>query len=79
MISMEQIGECYISMLNLEIREFSQSIINFVNASQLPMEVKRLALKDILSQVEAETNKVLQSELQSRETANTSGESEVEE
>ena len=66
-------------MNSLQIREFSQSIINFVNASQLPIEVKRLALKDILSQVEAETNKVLQSELQSRETSNTHAESEVEE
>ena len=65
-------------MNNLQIREFSQSIINFVNASQLPIEVKRLALKDILSQVEAETNKVLQSELQIRETSNTHAESEVE-
>ena len=66
-------------MNSLQIREFSQSIINFVNASQLPIEVKRLALKDILSQVEAETNKVLQSELQIRETSNTHAESEVEE
>ena len=66
-------------MNNLQIREFSQSIINFINASQLPIEVKRLALKDILSQVEAETNKVLQSELQIRETSNTHAESEVEE
>lgn len=66
-------------MNSLQIREFSQSIINFVNTSQLPIEVKRLALKDILSQVEEETNKVLQSELQIRETSNTHAESEVEE
>lgn len=56
-------------MNNLQIREFSQSIINFVNASQLPIEVKRLALKDILSQVEAETNKVLTEEIRYREEA----------
>ena len=54
-------------MNSLQIREFSQSIINFVNASQLPIEVKRLALKDILSQVEAETNKVLTEEIRDRE------------
>ena len=66
-------------MKNLEIREFSQAIINFVNQSTLPMEVKRIVLKDILSQVEAETNKVLQEELKAKETANTSAESEVEE
>lgn len=56
-------------MGNLEIREFSQAIINFVNQSTLPMEVKRLALKDILSQVEAETNKVLTEEIRYREEA----------
>ena len=66
-------------MDSITVREFSQSIINFINQNPLPMEVKRLALKDILSQVEEETNKVLQSELQIRETSNTNTESEVEE
>ena len=56
-------------MGNLEIREFSQAIINFVNQSTLPMEVKRLALKDILAQVEEETTKVLTEEIRYREEA----------
>lgn len=56
-------------MNSLQIREFSQSIINFVNASQLPIEVKRLALKDIMAQVEDETNKVLREEIRDREEA----------
>lgn len=56
-------------MSNLEIREFSQAIINFVNQSTLPMEVKRLALKDIMAQVEDETNKVLREEIRDREEA----------
>ena len=56
-------------MKNLEIREFSQAIINFVNQSTLPMEVKRLALKDIIAQIETETNKVLTEELKAREAA----------
>lgn len=56
-------------MSNLEIREFSQAIINFVNQSTLPIEVKRLALKDILAQVEEETTKVLTEELKVREEA----------
>lgn len=56
-------------MNSLQIREFSQSIINFVNASQLPIEVKRLALKDILAQVEEETTKVLTEEIRYREEA----------
>ena len=56
-------------MGNLEIREFSQAIINFVNQSTLPMEVKRLALKDIMAQVEDETTKVLTEEIRYREEA----------
>ena len=65
--------------MELEYRQFSSNIIKYTNESHLPWEFKRLALKDILSQVEAETNKVLQSELQIRETSNTHAESEVEE
>ena len=56
-------------MGNLEIREFSQAIINFVNQSTLPLEVKRLALKDIMAQVEDETTKVLTEEIRYREEA----------
>lgn len=63
--------------MELEYRQFSSNIIKYTNESPLPWEFKRLALKDILSQVEAETNKVLQSELQIRETSNTNAESEV--
>ena len=56
-------------MNSLQIREFSQSIINFINTSQLPIEVKRLALKDIMTQIETETNKVLTEEIRYREEA----------
>ena len=64
--------------MELEYRQFSSNIIKYTNESPLPWEFKRLALKDILSQVEAETNKVLQEELKAKETANTIAESEVE-
>lgn len=66
-------------MNSLEIREFSQSIINFINQNPLPIEVKRLALKDILAQTEKETDRILAEEIECRETANTHAESEVEE
>lgn len=39
-------------MSSIEIREFSQSIKNFVTASPLPAEVKRLALAEILREQE---------------------------
>lgn len=64
--------------MDLEIRQFTNAIINFINQSPLPMEVKRLALKDILAQVEDETNKLLQEQLKAQEKANTNAESEVE-
>ena len=45
-------------MVNAKIREFENDIINFINASvDIPIEVKHLVLKDILHQVEAETNR----------------------
>lgn len=67
-----------VNNMDLEIRQFTNTIINFINKSPLPMEVKRLSLKDILAQVEDETNKLLQEQLKARETANTNAESEVE-
>lgn len=45
-------------MVNAKIREFENDIINFINASvDIPIEVKHLVLKDILHQVEAESNR----------------------
>ena len=40
-------------MENLKIRKFQQEIINFVNQSDLPIEVKRLCLNEITAQVNA--------------------------
>ena len=57
-------------MSNLEIREFSQAIINFVNGSQLPIEVKRLALADILRQVDSATSEIIRSEIADRDMNN---------
>lgn len=51
-------------MMNLSIRMFEKSIIECVNASELPMEVKRLALKEVLAQVEKEADKLVQEELE---------------
>ena len=54
-------------MSNLEIREFSQAIINFVNRSALPVEVKRLALSDITHQLDSTANAILQNEITERD------------
>lgn len=49
--------------LNLIIRRFEQKLINCINDEPLPIELKRLVLKDILEQVEAESNKAINREL----------------
>ena len=49
--------------LNLIIRRFEQKLINCINDEPLPIELKRLVLKDILEQVESESNKAINREL----------------
>ena len=55
-------------MENLKIREFSQAIINFVNDSPLPIEVKRLTLVEILHQIDSAANSILQREISERDS-----------
>lgn len=52
--------------MDLEIREFSQAIISFVNASTLPMEVKRLCMAEIMEQIKEESNSCINAQLEER-------------
>lgn len=54
-------------MNSLGIREFQQAIINFTNASPLPAEVKRLAVKEVLRQLETTATEEIRAELLARE------------
>lgn len=54
-------------MSNLEIREFSQAIINFINSYALPVEVKRLALSDILHKLDSAADTAIQGEIVERD------------
>lgn len=54
-------------MNNLKIREFSQAIENFVNGSDLPEEVKRMALHEILLKQEKQTTDALMAEIAARD------------
>ena len=56
-------------MENLKIREFQTAIINFTNASDLPIEVKRLCLEEIIQQVRDGANQRLHIEIQQRDSA----------
>ena len=51
-------------MNDLEIRQYEESIINTINSKALPLEIKRLIVKDILILIENELSEEL-SKLQS--------------
>lgn len=53
-------------MMDLLIREFKNSIISFVNQSDLPMEIKRLCLSEILKDVSDASDEVIKDQLVSR-------------
>lgn len=50
--------------MNLAIREFEQTIINFINQSPIPIETKRLVIKDIFYQIEKASDEVIKQEIQ---------------
>ena len=54
-------------MSNLEIREFSQAITNFVDSSGLPEEVKRMALQEVLIRQEQKARDALLAEIADRD------------
>lgn len=54
-------------MDSLSIKEFSQSIIDLANKTQLPMEVKRLVFVDILGQIDIATNEEIKMQVINRE------------
>lgn len=56
-------------MNNLKIREFSQAITNFVDGSDLPEEVKRMALQEILIKQEQKAKEALLTEITARDAA----------
>lgn len=45
--------------MDLQIREFEQSLINFINQVNISIEIKRLVVKDVYTQLEKESDKVV--------------------
>ncbi len=64
-------------MSNLEIREFSQAITNFVDGSGLPEEVKRMALQEVLTRQEQKARDALMAEIAARDAAESTKQKEV--
>lgn len=55
--------------MNLGIRQFQNELINMINDNPLPIEVKRLVVKDILSQIKTEADKLVTAELEAEKKA----------
>ena len=53
--------------MNLKIREFKNAISNFVTQSELPDEVKRMVLSEILREQEERTIATIRSEIEERD------------
>lgn len=51
-------------MVNTEIRKFRDSLVSMVNASPLPIEIKRLVFGEIQSQINAESDRIIIAERQ---------------
>jgi hypothetical protein len=45
--------------MNTMIRNFENSIINFINESGIPFELARVILENVLNQVKEEANKAI--------------------
>ena len=50
-------------MEDLKIRLFRQDLVQYINSVDLPMEVKRLVLKDVYNEVSDVTETIIKSEL----------------
>lgn len=48
--------------MNTEIIKFENSLVKIINESILPIEVKRLVIKDVLSQIEAVRTQAIKQE-----------------
>lgn len=64
-------------MSNLEIKEFTQAINNFVDSSGLPEEVKRMALQEVLTRQEQKARDALMAEIADRDAAESTKQKEV--
>ena len=52
---------------NLKIREFTQARLNFIDGSDLPEEVKRMALQEVLTRQEQKARDALLAEIAARD------------
>lgn len=56
--------------MDLEIRQFSNYIINIINSYNLPIEVKRLVLHSITDKIELEADRVIRDQMEQLQISN---------
>lgn len=54
-------------MKNIVIREFALTLENYINENNLPIEIKRMVLKEIYENVDQKTNEVMMMEIKERD------------
>ncbi len=52
--------------MDLEIREFREGLIIFINKYELPMEIKRLVVKEVYGDIDDAANGVIKEQAKSR-------------
>lgn len=52
--------------MDLEIRLLEDALIELVNASQIPIEAKRLVIRDVLNSVEVKASAIIQEQLKEK-------------
>lgn len=55
--------------MNLEIYEFKENLVKYINSSSLPVSVKQMAVQDILNQLNAATANAINNERAEKEKA----------
>ena len=61
--------------MNTMIRNFENSIINFINDSGIPLELARVILENVLNQVKEEANKAILEEQKEQQKGEENAES----
>lgn len=64
--------------MDLQIKQFQFGLIDYINKSTLPLEVKRLVMKDILLQVEKASNELINQLIKEQEAQKTKEQSNEE-
>lgn len=54
--------------MNLLIRLFEDSLIDLCNKTDIPIEAKRLALRDVLSLIEKKAEEIIREELKEKQS-----------